>query len=119
MSKAELASSAAHSLKQRDFDTQMVVGAVRKHLRAQLASELARARSRAELCLHAYYGHKLQLIDAQNELMSTEGKLQEANAPMSGDVKTRSMPLMRHSRELEFGQRRRSTLQHKRYMSSF
>ena len=85
--KAELDYSAAYSLKQRDFDSQMIADAVEKHLRAQFESELARARSRAELCLHAYHEHKLQFIDVQNKLKSTEDKLKDAEARMLDDAK--------------------------------
>ena len=66
LQRAKLDSSAASSLKQREFDTQTVADAVEKHLRAQFEPELARARSRAELCLHACNEYKRQLIDIQN-----------------------------------------------------
>ena len=65
----------------------MIADAVEKHLRAQFESELARARSRAELCLRAYHEHKLQLIDVQNKLKSTEDKLKDAEALMLDDAK--------------------------------
>ena len=64
----------------------MVADAMEKHLRAQFESELARARSRAELCLRPYYEHKLQLIDAQNKLKSTDDKLKDAEARMLDDA---------------------------------
>ena len=58
-----------------------------KHLRTQFESEIARARSRAELCLQAYHEHKFRLIDVQNKLKSTEEKLKDAEARLLDDAK--------------------------------
>ena len=85
--KARLDSSETDLIRQRDFDSQIVAYAMERHLWAQFEPELVRAHSQAELCLHACNEYKLQLIDAQNKLKSTEDKLKDAEARMLDDAK--------------------------------
>ena len=84
---ARFESSAADSIRLREFDSQVVADAVERHLRAQFDFDLARARSQTDMWLHACNEYKLQLIDVKNKLKSTEDELKDTEAQVLNDAK--------------------------------